>query len=182
MRQAEYILELRLRRLTKFSRIELEAERDELRAQIEELEKLLADESLLRKLVSSELAEVAKAHGTPRRTVLLESAGAPASVGAPLEVADDPCWVLLSATGLLARTAFAGSDPGRGRAREARRHRRGGAHDRARPLRDRHLGRADGPGLRPRPAHPGARPAAPRISPAARRRRCMSTWPAASAS
>ncbi|WP_369676855.1 DNA gyrase subunit A, partial [Enterococcus faecium] len=30
--QAEYILELRLRRLTKFSRIELEAERDQLQA------------------------------------------------------------------------------------------------------------------------------------------------------
>ena len=113
-RQAEYILELRLRRLTKFSRIELEAERDELRAQIEELEKLLADESLLRKLVSSELAEVAKAHGTPRRTVLLESAGAPASAGAPLEVADDPCWVLLSSSGLLARTGSADPIPAEG--------------------------------------------------------------------
>ena len=40
--QAEYILELRLRRLTKFSRIELEAERDKLRAEIAELELLLA--------------------------------------------------------------------------------------------------------------------------------------------
>ena len=109
-KQADYILELQLRRLTRFSRIELEAERDELRAQIEELERLLADESLLRKLVSSELAEVAKAHGTPRRTVLLESAGTPAAT-TPLEVADDPCWVLLSASGLLARTTSADPVP-----------------------------------------------------------------------
>jgi DNA gyrase subunit A len=51
---------------------------------------------------------VARAHGTPRRTVLLESSGAPsASAAAPLEVADDPCWLLLSSTGLLARTATA---------------------------------------------------------------------------
>ena len=107
--QADYILELQLRRLTKFSRIELEAERDELRRQIEELEAILADEKLLHRTVSSELAEVAKAHGTPRRTVLLESAGTPASVATPLEVADDPCWVLLSSTGLLARTS--GADP-----------------------------------------------------------------------
>jgi DNA gyrase subunit A len=40
--QTEYILELRLRRLTKFSRIELETERDEL-AEIATLEALLAD-------------------------------------------------------------------------------------------------------------------------------------------
>ena len=51
-----------------------------------------------------ELAEVAKQFGTPRRTVLLESAGAPTTTAVPLEVSDDPCWVLLSSTGLLART------------------------------------------------------------------------------
>ncbi len=36
--QAEYILELRLRRLTRFSRIELESERDTLKAEIAHLE------------------------------------------------------------------------------------------------------------------------------------------------
>ncbi|MFL6079828.1 MAG: DNA topoisomerase (ATP-hydrolyzing) subunit A [Ornithinibacter sp.] len=107
--QADYILELQLRRLTRFSRIELETERDELLRQIEELEAILADEKLLHRTVSTELADVATAHGTPRRTVLLESAGTPASVAAPLEVTDDPCWVLLSSTGLLARTS--GADP-----------------------------------------------------------------------
>ena len=112
--QADYILELQLRRLTKFSLIELETERDELRRQIEELEAILADEKLLHRTVSSELADVAKAHGTPRRTVLLESAGVPASVGTPLEVADDPCWVLLSSTGLLARTSSADPVPSEG--------------------------------------------------------------------
>ncbi|MGL5852355.1 MAG: DNA gyrase C-terminal beta-propeller domain-containing protein, partial [Phycicoccus sp.] len=112
--QAEYILELQLRRLTRFSRIELENERDELRRQIEELEAILGDEALLRRTVSDELADVAKAHGTPRRTVLLESAGTPATSAAPLEVADDPCWVLLSSTGLLARTSSADPVPADG--------------------------------------------------------------------
>ncbi len=112
--QAEYILELQLRRLTKFSRIELETERDELRRQIEELEAILADEKLLRRTVSRELADVAKAHGTPRRTVLLESAGTPATQTTPLEVADDPCWVLMSSTGLLARTSSADPVPTEG--------------------------------------------------------------------
>lgn len=112
--QAEYILELQLRRLTRFSRLELENERDELQRQIEELEAILGDEKLLHRTVSRELADVAKAHGTPRRTVLLESAGTPASQAAPLEVADDPCWVLLSSTGLLARTSDADPVPAEG--------------------------------------------------------------------
>jgi DNA gyrase subunit A len=103
--QANYILELQLRRLTKFSRLELENQRDELEKQIQELEAILGDEKLLQRMVSNELADVAKKHGTPRRTVLLESAGNPVSAAAPLEVSDDPCWVLLSSTGLLARTS-----------------------------------------------------------------------------
>ena len=104
--QATYILDLQLRRLTKFSRIELESEKSDLEREIEALRAILEDEKLLKKTVSTELAEVAKAHGTPRRTVLLESAAAPAVTASttPLEVADDPCWVLLSSSGLLART------------------------------------------------------------------------------
>src|SRR6476659_10047290 len=105
--QATYILDLQLRRLTRFSRIELENEKTELERLIEELEAILGDETLLLRTVSTELADVAKAHGTPRRTVLLESAGTPATVTSPLEVADDPCWVLLSSTGLMARTTTA---------------------------------------------------------------------------
>ena len=89
--QASYILDLQLRRLTKFSTLELETEQEELKQAIAELEEILGDDKVLTKLVSSELAEVAKKHGDPRRTVLLESAGAPAAVSTPLEVADDPC-------------------------------------------------------------------------------------------
>ncbi|USQ77609.1 DNA gyrase/topoisomerase IV subunit A [Ornithinimicrobium cryptoxanthini] len=105
--QANYILDLQLRRLTKFSRLELESERDELLREIERLRALLEDHQLLLNVVSDELAAVAKEHGTPRRTVLLESDGvSPTAASAtPLEVADDPCWVLLSSTGLLARTS-----------------------------------------------------------------------------
>jgi DNA gyrase subunit A len=106
--QATYILDMQLRRLTKFSRLELENEKAELERLIEELDAILNDEGRLRKVVSDELAEVAKAHGTPRRTILLESAGTPATA-LPLEVADDPCQVLLSSAGLLARTA--GEEP-----------------------------------------------------------------------
>ncbi|MFF7897119.1 DNA topoisomerase (ATP-hydrolyzing) subunit A [Streptomyces sp. NPDC007907] len=102
--QTQYILDTPLRRLTKYDRIELEAEKDRLTAEIEELTRILDSDVELRKLVSSELATVAKKFGTDRRTVLLESGGAPVAA-VPLQVADDPCRVLLSSTGLLARTA-----------------------------------------------------------------------------
>ncbi|PKV88436.1 DNA topoisomerase (ATP-hydrolyzing) subunit A [Streptomyces sp. TLI_146] len=104
--QTQYILDTPLRRLTKFDRIELESERDRLTGEIDELTGILESDTELRKLVSTELAAVAKKFGTERRTVLLESAGAPVAA-VPLEVADDPCRVLLSSTGLLARTANA---------------------------------------------------------------------------
>ncbi|MFK4639568.1 DNA gyrase/topoisomerase IV subunit A [Paenarthrobacter histidinolovorans] len=118
--QANYILELRLRQLTKYSRLELEKEQDELRREIEALEAILASDELLRDLVSGELGVVAEKYGTPRRTVLLESeavsptvaaalAAAPGPKGKaaalPLEIPDDPCWALLSTSGQIARTS-----------------------------------------------------------------------------
>jgi len=112
--QATYILDLQLRRLTKFSRVELETEKAELERQIEALCAILGDEKLLLKTVSNELADVAKAHGTPRRTVLLESAGTPVTTATPLELTDDPCWVLLSSTGLMARTTNVEALPSEG--------------------------------------------------------------------
>ncbi|MFD9322618.1 DNA topoisomerase (ATP-hydrolyzing) subunit A [Streptomyces sp. NPDC060053] len=102
--QTQYILDTPLRRLTRFDRIELEAEKERLNEEIAELTRILDSDAELRKLVSAELASVAKKFGTERRTVLLESSGTTATA-VPLQVADDPCRVLLSSTGLLARTA-----------------------------------------------------------------------------
>jgi DNA gyrase subunit A len=103
--QAQYILDTPLRRLTRYDRLELERERDQLRSEIEALTEILSSEERLREVVSSELADIAKRFSTPRRTVLLEGSGAALTAAVPLEVADDPCTVLLSTTGLLARTA-----------------------------------------------------------------------------
>ena len=109
--QAEYILELRLRRLTKFSRIELEAERDQLRAEIADLELLLADPARVRLLVSSELEDVAARFGTPRRTLLTETRpgiekSSSTDQKPALEIADAPCRVLLSTTGRVIRVGM----------------------------------------------------------------------------
>ncbi len=102
LEQANYILDMPLRRLTKFSRIELEAEQDELRRTIDELTRILGDPAELRAQVSREIGEAAQAHATPRRTLLMEGS-APVSAAVPLEVDDGPCLVLMSSTGLLAR-------------------------------------------------------------------------------
>ncbi|MFD9126525.1 DNA topoisomerase (ATP-hydrolyzing) subunit A [Kitasatospora sp. NPDC059571] len=104
--QTAYILDTPLRRLTRFDRVELEDEQQKLNAEIAELTEILESDTRLRSVVSSELGAVAKQFGTPRRTVLLEAGSVPsAALSVPLEVADDPCRVLLSSTGLLARTA-----------------------------------------------------------------------------
>src|SRR5690606_10329380 len=68
--QSEYILELRLRRLTKFSKIELENEKTQLLAEIAELEDILGSEEVLRGVVGREMDAVAMEHGTARRTIL----------------------------------------------------------------------------------------------------------------
>ncbi|MDN6148054.1 MAG: DNA topoisomerase IV subunit A [Yaniella sp.] len=114
--QASHILELRLRQLTKFSRLDLETERDDLMAAIEALEAILNSDAKLRETVSTELAEVAEQFGDQRRTKLVKSEElAPAitasstkteraAAASALLVPDDPCWAVLSASGRLLRT------------------------------------------------------------------------------
>jgi DNA gyrase subunit A len=104
--QAQYILDTPLRRLTRYDRLELEREREKLQAEIAELTAILESEARLREVVSGELASVADRFGDPRRTVLLEATGTVRTAAVPLEVPDDPCLVLLSSTGLLARTGI----------------------------------------------------------------------------
>ncbi|MGV8845496.1 DNA gyrase/topoisomerase IV subunit A [Tessaracoccus sp.] len=101
--QANWILDMQLRRLTKYSTIELEKEVDELNERIAGLQEIVDDDLVLRRVVTGELDDVVKQFGTPRRTILLASSGQVSLTAAPLEVPDDPCWVLLSGTGLVAR-------------------------------------------------------------------------------
>ncbi|MFE9102853.1 DNA gyrase/topoisomerase IV subunit A [Actinomadura geliboluensis] len=112
--QAQYILDTPLRRLTRYDRLELEKEKEQLAKEIAKLTAILESERKLRGVVSRELGDVAKEFSTPRRTVLLESSGHTAAAAVPLEVADDPCTVLLSSTGLLARTHDASPLPDSG--------------------------------------------------------------------
>ncbi|HEX3791577.1 MAG TPA: DNA topoisomerase (ATP-hydrolyzing) [Pseudonocardiaceae bacterium] len=122
--QASYILDTPLRRLTKYDKIELDAEQERLLREIAELSKILDDDAVLKKVVSDELAKVAKDLATERRTSLIDgdlkevlAASQPAG---PLEVTDDPCQVILSATGLIARTAAESEESAEGRRRNGR--------------------------------------------------------------
>ena len=103
--QAEYILELRLRRLTKFSRVELESEQEALIAEIAELQEILGDQGRLYAVVAEELDEASRLYGTPRRTLLTGAVARPTrkKEQASLEIQDLPCRVLLSTTGFALR-------------------------------------------------------------------------------
>jgi DNA gyrase subunit A len=117
--QAQYILDTPLRRLTRFDRLELEREQETLRAEIAALTEILENDEKLRALVSGEMADLAKKFGTPRRTQLME-AGEAVIAAVPLEVGDDPCLVVLSAEGLLARVPLAPQGQGQDQASDER--------------------------------------------------------------
>jgi DNA gyrase subunit A len=121
--QAGYILDMQLRRLVALEVEKLEQELAELRARMAELETILADPTVLRRVIDGELAEVAAEHGTPRRTVLVggDLKALVSRPAASLEVVDEPCDVVLSSAGLVARTPLSadGADPG-GRRRTGR--------------------------------------------------------------
>ena len=98
--QADHILSLRLRRLTKFSRIELETEQSELQAQIAKLEEILNSDKVLRSTVREELIAVSDRLATPRRTMLLNvdpsQVKSSQKAAVPLEIPDGPALVVLT--------------------------------------------------------------------------------------
>jgi DNA gyrase subunit A len=107
--QAEYILELRLRRLTKFSQIELETEKKQLLAEIKELKRILSTKEALNEVVSNELTEVAEKYGDARRTTLISEFEEikPVAVskiaGMDAQLADSPSIVRVTTSGLISR-------------------------------------------------------------------------------
>jgi DNA gyrase subunit A len=73
--QANHILDMPLRRLTRLAREELEQEHKELLATIRRLKALLKDPKKIRSVVKDELEEIKKKHADPRRTQLRPDAG-----------------------------------------------------------------------------------------------------------
>jgi DNA gyrase subunit A len=73
--QANHILDMPLRRLTRLAREELEAEHEELLAKIRHLRALLKDPKKIRSLIKEELREIRDKHANDRRTQLKADEG-----------------------------------------------------------------------------------------------------------
>jgi DNA gyrase subunit A len=104
--QAEYVLELRLRRLTALAYDELIAEKAELLTRIAGLEKILGSEPRRRTMVIDELAAIVEKYGAPRKTSIIGANDVPVvAIDIPPavaeEVPDNPCVVSLASSGLI---------------------------------------------------------------------------------
>jgi DNA gyrase subunit A len=73
--QANHILDMPLRRLTKLARTELEQEHEELLGRIKYLKALLKDPKKIRGVIKEELLEIKKKHADPRRTQIRADEG-----------------------------------------------------------------------------------------------------------
>jgi DNA gyrase subunit A len=73
--QANHILDMPLRRLTKLARTELEQEHKELLGRIKYLKALLKDPKKIRGVIKEELLEIKKKHADPRRTQIRADEG-----------------------------------------------------------------------------------------------------------
>jgi len=94
-RQAEDILEIRLRQLARLEAIKIEQELTELQAEKADLDDLLQSDSTLRKRIIKEIEADAKEFGDDRRTLIQEDKRAVAEA----KVIDEPVTVIVSQKG-----------------------------------------------------------------------------------
>lgn len=94
-RQAEDILEIRLRQLARLEAIKIEQELKELREEQKKLEEILGSPAALRKLMVKEIEADAKTFGDARRTLIQAEKKAVAEV----KVVDEPVTVVVSQKG-----------------------------------------------------------------------------------
>jgi topoisomerase-4 subunit A len=106
-RQAEDILEIRLRQLAKLEAIKIEQELSELRKEQQELEKILGSASALKRLIVKEIEADAKTFGDDRRTLIQAERRAVAEV----KVLDEPVTVVISEKGWVRARTGHGHDP-----------------------------------------------------------------------
>jgi DNA gyrase subunit A len=107
--QANYVLDLQLRRLTALAYDELVAERAELLTTIAELNKILGSEQRQRTIVLKELNEIVDKYGFDRRTTIITPGDIPDLVELEeqeiADLPDSPCVISLTASGLVGREA-----------------------------------------------------------------------------
>jgi topoisomerase-4 subunit A len=109
-RQAEAILETKLRHLAKLEEMKIKAEQKELAEEAEELEATLKSKARLRKLVREEIEADAGTYGDERRTRIIERAEAQAIDETEL-VTSEPVTVVLSTAGWVRQAKGHDIDP-----------------------------------------------------------------------
>ena len=97
-RQADAILDLKLRHLAKLEEFKIKGEQDELQTERQKLKAILGSDRKLNTLVVKELESDAKTHGDERKTRLIERTSAQALDSSQL-IAADPITVILSEKG-----------------------------------------------------------------------------------
>ena len=97
-RQAEAILDLKLRQLAKLEEIKIRTEQKELAEERDRLQKILKSPARMRTLIKKELMEVAEQFGDDRRTPIVQRHEAQAFKEEQL-VASDPITVIVSKKG-----------------------------------------------------------------------------------
>lgn len=97
-RQAEYVLETRLRQLARLEELKLQAEREELGVEAKSLRETLAEPARLRGLVREELLADSERYGDERRTKVVQREAARAFSDAEL-IPNEPATVVLSRHG-----------------------------------------------------------------------------------
>ena len=97
-RQAEAILELRLRHLAKLEEMKIRTEQDDLEEECKHLEKLLGDAGAMTDLIEEELRKAGEEYGDARRSSIVEREEAKALSEVEL-VGADPVTVVLSEKG-----------------------------------------------------------------------------------
>ena len=102
--QATHILDMTLGRLTRLGRSELEAEMEELRATIAELEAILSDDGKLRGVIETEMTEIRDKYDNPRRSVITHD---PGEMGVEDLIDDEEIVVTMTRAGYIKSVAAA---------------------------------------------------------------------------
>jgi topoisomerase-4 subunit A len=106
-RQAEDILEIRLRQLARLEAIKIQQELADLRGEKEKLEDILENPSSMKRLIIREIEADSKQYGDDRRTLIEEAQKAVAEQ----KIIDEPVTVIVSEKGWVRARTGIGHDP-----------------------------------------------------------------------
>lgn len=109
--QADHILSISLRRLTKYDQIELDDEKKKLLEELAELNSILSDPEVLKALMLKEFEATKKQIARPRKTTLLDGslaehleAAKEVAQSVSLEIPDEQLWVGVHVDGSISRS------------------------------------------------------------------------------